>query len=250
MIRLLIAACVLLLPGFRQQPPKRMLPPENLPANRALIHPWIAKILSSDLDGARTIIKRRIATNNPRLLPLVQHMATFTPRQVIFVHGRGYVQCVAKAAIPSPEGKGYCWLVYGQPPDSAIVEQRVKYFDDSLRSTMREFYHRFAESGDETPRLAGQFVREDFLTVRESGFNSEDSIVGWETSTMLYHSSNGDAVFIKPNGATAWRVLETDQTIPLAATFGEFIEEYVAFRHTDDYFDSWSWRAFRERHMR
>lgn len=41
----------------------------------------------------------------------------------------------------------------------------------------------------------------------------------------LWSSGSNPTIFIQPDGATAWRVLETDETIPLATTFAEFIKQ-------------------------
>ena len=92
---------------------------------------------------------------------------------------------------------------------------------------------------------AGQFAYNDWPTAEEFGYRDKSSLGDWVEATLFYHSVNGDAVFIKPNGTTAWRVMETDETIPLASTFAEFVELYAAFRGTHEVFDSWAYREFK-----
>ena len=58
---------------------------------------------------------------------------------------------------------------------------------------------------------------------------------------------NGDSVFIKPDGSTAWHAIETDDMIPIAATLEEFIAIYADFRNTHDVFDSWAYRQFKNK---
>ena len=110
---------------------------------------------------------------------------------------------------------------------------------------MSEFLLRFAGSGEEIAGTAGQFTYDNWPTAEEFGYADENSLGDWNQATVFYHSTNGDAVLIKPNGATAWRVLETDETIPLAKNFAEFVELYAAFRGTSEIFDFWAYRNFK-----
>ncbi len=131
-----------------------------------------------------------------------------------------------------------------QPLDAEKLQARVAFFDEALRPTMSEFLSRFAGSGEEMTGAAGQFSYESFPTAEEFGYADKSSLGTWKDATLFYHSINGDAVFIKPSGATAWRVLETDETIPIATTFAEFIKLYADIRAAHVTFDSWAYRDF------
>ena len=241
---------LLLLPiimlGCNQGPPKAMYPPANVPSNLAKIDPWISSLLSADVSNATRIVAERLNTHDPQLLPLVKRMAEFTPCQVAFASKRGHVRCVRQYVDAQTKKTLYDAIYIVQPLGKDEIQKRVDFFDESLRSTMAEFLMRFGGSGEETADAAGQFAYNHWPTAEEFGYADINSLGKWKEATLLYHSMNGDAVFIKPNGATAWRVLETDETIPLATTFAEFVELYAAFRGTNEAFDSWAYRDFKE----
>lgn len=131
-----------------------------------------------------------------------------------------------------------------QPLDAEKLQARVAFFNDALRPTMFEFLSRFAGSGEKVTGAAGQFSYDSWPTAEEFGYADKSSLGTWKDATLFYHSVNGDAVFITPSGATAWRVLETDETIPIATTFAEFTKLYAGIRATHVTFDSWTYRDF------
>ncbi len=109
---------------------------------------------------------------------------------------------------------------------------------------MAEFWKRFAGAGEDLAGFAGQFAYDFWPTGEAFGFAGDSSLGDWKDARLLYHSRNGDAVLIQPNGATAWRVVETQETIPIASTFEEFVALYAEFRGTHEVFDSWAYREF------
>ena len=241
---LLLLAMVML--GCNQWPPKSMYPPSNVPSGREEIDTWTFSLMDVDVSNASRIVADRLKTDDPKLSPLVNRMVEFIPCQVAFASRRGHVRCVRQYVDAQTNMTQYDAIYIVQPPAKEIIQKRIDFFDESLRSTMSEFLQRFAGSGEEIADAAGQFAYDHWPTAAEFGYAEESSLGDWKEATLLYHSMNGDAVFIKPNGATAWRVLETDETIPLATTFPEFIELYAAFRGTHEVFDSWAYRDFKE----
>lgn len=223
-----------------------MYAPSNVPIDREEIDTWISSLLDVDVSNASRIVAERLKSDDPKLSPLVKRMGEFIPCQIAFASGRGHVRCVRQYLDAQTNMTQYDAIYIVQPPSAGVVQKRVEFFDESLRATMSEFLKRFAGSGEEIAGTAGQFAYDDWPTAEEFGYADKESLGDWNEATLLYHSTNGDAVFIKPNGATAWRVLETDETIPLATTFPEFIELYAAFRGTHEIFDSWAYREFEE----
>lgn len=223
-----------------------MYPPANCPSDGAEIDPWISSLLNADVSNANRIVAERLKTHDPKLLPLVKRMAEYTPCQVAFASKRGHVRCVRQYVDAQTKKTQYDAIYIVQPLGKDKIQKRIDSFDESLRSTMAEFLLRFGGSGEETADAAGQFAYNHWPTAEEFGYADINSLGEWREATLLYHSMNGDAVFIKPDGATAWRVLETDETIPLATTFAEFVELYAAFRGTHEAFDSWAYRDFKE----
>ncbi|XZE18280.1 hypothetical protein SH449x_003568 [Pirellulaceae bacterium SH449] len=240
---LLLTAVVML--GCNQWPPQSMYAPSNVPADREEIDPWTSALLDVDVPTATRLLGERLKSDDPKLSPLVKRMAEFIPVQVAFASGRGHVRCVRQYVDAKSNNPQYDAIYIARPPAKELVMTRIEFFDDSLRTTMSEFLERFAGSGEEI-EMAGQFAYDHWPTAEEFGYAEESSLGDWKEATLLYHAMNGDAVFIKPNGATAWRVLETDETIPLATTFTEFIELYADFRGTHEVFDSWAYREFKE----
>ncbi len=231
--------------GCNQWPPTMMDAPSNVPADRKEIDPWTSSLLDVDVPTAYRLVGERLKSDDPKLAPLVKRMAGFVPIQVAFASERGHVRCVRQYMDAKSNMPQYDAIYIARPPAKEIIQKRLEFFDESLRSTMSEFLERFAGSGEEI-EMAGQFAYDHWPTAKEFGYAEESSLGDWKEATLLYHAMNGDAVFIKPNGATAWRVLETDETIPLATTFPEFIELYADFRGTHEVFDSWAYRKFKE----
>lgn len=235
---------VIVLFGCNQAQPEFMHPPSNLPTNREEIDPWTSSLLDVDVSNASRIVAQRLKSDDPLLSPLVSRMAEFTPCQVVFASMRGHLRCVRQYVDAQSKTTQYDAIYIVQPPPEEIIQERLAFFDESLRPTMSDFLQRFAGSGEETADTAGQFAYDQWPTAEEFGYRDKSSLGDWATATLLFHCHNGDALFIKPNGATAWRVMETDETIPLASTFKEFVELYAAFRETHEVFDSWSYREF------
>ena len=230
--------------GCSTWPPKDMYAPTNVPTDRATIDPWISSLLNVDVSTATRIVKDRLKSEDPRLAPIVKRMSEFTPCKIAFTSELGHVRCVRPYVDASTNQTQYDALYLVQPLSTEQLQKRVDYFEDALRPTMSAFLQRFAGSGEELNGTAGQFAYDSWPTAREFGYSDESNLGTWTDATLLYLCLNGDAVFIKPDGATAWRVLETDETIPLASTFEEFIKLYASFRATPEVFDSWAYRDF------
>ena len=109
------------------------------------------------------------------------------------------------------------------------------------------FLLRFAGSGEEMEGTSGQFTFRHWPSA--SAFVSHDnvSLGDWRDARLFYSAMNGDSVFIKPDGSTAWHVLETNAMIPIASSLEEFIAIYADFRNTHEVFDSWAYRQFRDK---
>lgn len=225
-------------------PPEEMFPPEGVPNNVESIDPWIASVMNANVSKATGIVNERLKSGDTQLAPIVNLMLKFTPCQVAFSSQRGHVRCVRKYLDTSSNQAQYDVFYLVQPLDAEKLERRVGFFDEALRPFMFEFLTRFAGSGEEMTGAAGKFSYESFPTAEEFGYADKSSLGTWKDATLFYHSINGDAVFIKPSGATAWRVLETDETIPIATTFAEFIKLYADIRATHVTFDSWAYRDF------
>ena len=240
---LFLIAVVML--GCNQWPLKSMYAPSNVPADREQIDPWTSSLLDVDVSTASRILADRLKTEDSELSPLVTRMSEFIPCLVAFASRRGYVRCVRQNVDAHTNRTQYDAIYIAQPLGMETLQRRIEFFDKSLRPTMSEFLLRFAGSGEEID-MAGQFAYDHWPTAEDFGYRDKSSLGDWREATLLYHSLNGDAVFIKPDGATAWRVLETDETIPLAETFTDFVKLYAAFRGTNEVFDSWAYREFME----
>lgn len=230
--------------GCSTWPPQHMDAPSNIPKDISAIDPWISSLLDVDVSAATRIVKERLKSDDPLLAPLIKRMSEFTPYKISFASELGHVRCVRQYVDASTNQTQYDALYLVQRLSNEKLQKRLEFFDDALRPTMSEFLQRFAGSGEEMNGTAGQFAYDSWPTAREFGYSNEDSLGTWTDATLLYLCLNGDAVFIQPGGATAWRVLETDKTIPLASTFAEFIKLYAAFRATPEVFDSFSYRDF------
>lgn len=224
-------------------PPDAMLPPSGKTNDFDAIDPWIADFLGKDVKTAQTLMSQRLHTDEPALVPLVIRLTEYVPYQVMFTGGNGYVRCVRRTV--DRDGEAFENVYVAQPLPADDLKRRVEYFDVSIRPLMMAFLSRFAGCGEEMEgAMAGQFC---FLNApRASDLNSrgEDSYGKWRDSVRLYAAVNGDSVFVDEHGATAWHVLETDEIIPIAEAFSEFLKDYADFRATTDEFDSWTWREF------
>jgi hypothetical protein len=230
-------------------PPDEMLPPSNLPRDIDAIDPWIAEFLGKDTKTAKSLMAERLQTDVPNLTPLVDRLAEYVPYQVMFSNGIGYVRCVRRGI--DGNGEAFDSILIAQPLSSEDLNKRLEYFDDSMRPLMKEFLSRFAGCGEEMEEeMAGQFC---FLKAPlASDFNSrdDDSYGDWRNGLRLYAALNGDSVFIDEHGATAWHVIETDEILPIADNFGDFIKAHADFRSTSGVFDSWAWREFATKNSR
>lgn len=225
-------------------PPQEMYAPEGVPKNVESIDPWIASLMNANVSKATGIVNERLKSGDAQLAPIVNLMSKFTPCQVAFSSQRGHVRCVWQYLDVSSNQTQYEAFYLVQPLDAEKLEARVAFFEEGLRPTMSEFLSRFAGSGEEMIGTAGQFSYDSWPTVEEYGYADKSSLGTWKDATLFYHSINGDTVFINPSGATAWRVLETNETIPIATTFAEFIKLYAGIRATYVTFDSWTYRDF------
>jgi hypothetical protein len=231
--------------GCSEATPSKMYPPKDLPSNSATIDLWISTFLNADVATATTIVSKRLQSSDPILAPIIERMSEFTPSQIVYSSGVGHVRCIREYKDVSIGQIQYDALYFAQPLATSELKEHVKYFDVALQNTMLEFLTRFAGSGDEPAAMSGQFAYDSWPTAKDFSCRDSDSLGAWKDAKLLYHSLNGDAVFIRPDGSTAWRVLETDETIPIASTFGEFVELYADFRTTHEAFDSWAFREFR-----
>jgi len=225
-------------------PPQKMFAPVEIPSQKASIHPWVAELLKMDAGEARKHLNDRLACRSPELFPLIQTMEDFVPVQVAFSSDVGYLRCVRKYKDQSTRQTVYDDVYIAQPLPEDRLESRVAYFDRDVQTLARELLKRFAGSGEEMEGTAGQFTLHHWPSA--SDFNSRDtnSYGDWREAKLLYAATNGDSVFIKPNGATAWHTLETDEMSPIANTLEEFIQDYADFRKTHEVFDSWAYRKF------
>ena len=105
---------------------------------------------------------------------------------------------------------------------------------------------RFAGSGEEMEGMAGQFTFRNWPTASDFGPRNDDSFGDWRDAKLFCAAVNGDSVFIKPDGSTAWHVMETDDMITISATLEQFIATYADFRNTHGVFDSWAYREFKK----
>lgn len=226
-----------------QWPPDEMLPPTGKPTDSGTIDPWIAEFLGKDVKTAKSLMSRRLQTDDPDLVPLVSRLAEYVPYQVMFTGGIGYVRCVRRSV--DHNGEVFESIYVAQPLPTDDLNKRAEYFDVSIRPLIVDFLSRFAGCGEEMEgEMAGQFC---FLKAPfASDFNSrsDDSYGAWRDGLLLYAAMNGDSVFVDEHGATAWHVLETDEIVPIAEEFGEFLKDHAEFRATPDAFDSWTWREF------
>lgn len=221
-----------------------MFAPVEIPSQKASIHPWAAELLKSDVAEARRQLNDRLACNSPELSPLIQTMEDYVPVQVVFSSDIGYLRCVRKYKDQSTLQTAYDVVYIAQPLPEDRLESKVAYFNRDVQSLARELLKRFAGSGEEMEGTAGQFAWRHWPSA--SDFDSQDanSYGDWRDAKLLYAAMNGDSVFIKPNGATAWHTLETNEMTPIANTLEEFILVYADFRKTHEIFDSWAYREF------
>ena len=225
-------------------PPTEMYGPVNVPTESARIHPWIAELLVADVSAARRLVNARLECPLPAMIPLVQSMHDFVPVQIVFSSNHGYVRCVRRFAEPTTQEAAYETIYIAQPLSDAATELRVNYFDRDVQPLAREFFKRFAGSGEEMEGTAGQFSFHHWVDA--AAFSSEDrnSLGAWREAKLFYAAMNGDSVFIQPNGATAWHTFETDKMTPIVDSLEEFIQLYADFRKTHEIFDSWYYRQF------
>ena len=246
MIRILVLLLLVSSVGCAedQWPPQKMLAPVEIPSQKSSIDPWVAELLKMDVAEARKHLNDRLACKSSELSPLIQGMEDYVPVQVVFNLDVGYLRCVRSYKDQSTLHAAYDVVYIAQPLPEDRLESRVAYFNRDVQSLARELLKRFAGSGEEMEGNAGQFAWRHWPSA--SDFNSRDanSYRDWRDSKVLYAATNGDMVFIKPTGATAWHALETDEMTPIANTLEEFIQIYADFRKTHEIFDSWAYRRF------
>ncbi len=67
------------------------------------------------------------------------------------------MRCVRQYMDAKSNMPQYDAIYIARPPAKEIIQKRLEFFDESLRSTMSEFLERFAGSGEEI-EMAGQFA--------------------------------------------------------------------------------------------
>jgi hypothetical protein len=225
-------------------PPQKMFDPVNIPTENSSLHPWIVTLLKLDVADARKHLNERLACNSPAFLPLIKSMNDYVPVQVAFSSDVGYLRCVRKYKDEATGQTAYHAVYIAQPLSDDRLDAKVAYFNPEVQPLAREFVSRFAGSGEEMEGAGGQFTFKHWPSF--SNFNSSEANLqgDWRDAKLLYSAQNGDSVFIKSDGATAWHTLETDKVTPIATTLEEFIELYAAFRGTEKSFDSWAYRNY------
>ena len=236
-----------LLMGCNDWPPEKMYSPVAAPANAADVDPWIGKLLDSDVASATKLLNERISSDSVALETLVQRMSEFVPCQVSFSTGIGYLRCARRYKDVTSGKYMYDVLYIAQPMPDHVLRSRLDYFDQLVRPLAKAFLLRFAGSGEEMEGTAGHFTFLHWPTASDFGSRNDESFGDWRDDRLFYAAMNGDSVFIKPDGSTAWHVIETDAMIPIASTLEEFIRIYADFRSTHEVFDSWAFREFKDK---
>ena len=219
-----------------------MLPPLNVPLDASASAPWIHGLLNSDADTVAVAIRDRIVADSSfdSTSVMASWIAEYQPRQIVFNESTGFVACI------KIRDNSVVDRIYVPEPlsDSTIVE-RTSYFHVDIQAEMAEFFKRFAGVGQEMEGDAGQFTLYDFPSAAEIAYYKPKTLGDWKTSRLLYSAQNGDSVFVNATGATAWRVMETNELVPLFDNLSTFISHFVQLRSSrDDIFDSWSSRKF------
>lgn len=235
---------VAMITGCTDWPPTQMYQPADLPGDRRQVHRWISRFLEVDVATARRILDERLDTNANQLKPLVHRMGEFIPCQVHHRSGVGYVRCIRRYYDTDSRTMAYESLYIAEPPPAEALQSVIAFFDEPIRPLARNFIERFAGSGEEMEGMAGHFTFSDWPLASEFNAGTEESFGGWLNAKLLYIALNGDSVFVRMNGSTAWHVLETDEIIPIAQSFAEFITIYADFRGSHETFDSWSYRDY------
>ena len=233
--------------GCDDWPPKKLYPPDAVPTNSADIDPWIGKLLNSDVASATKILHERISSDTMGLEPLERLFSEFVPCQVSFSSGTGYLRCMRrhKDIASGQYMVDVCYIA--QPIPDRLLRSRLDHIDHSVRPLAEAFFLRFAGAGEEMEGTSGQFTYSHWPKASSFGTRDDASFNDWRDARLFYAAMNGDSVFIKPDGSTAWHVLETNAMIPIASTLEEFIRIYADFRNTHDVFDSWAYREFKDR---
>jgi len=244
---LILPLTLTLLMGCNDWPPEKMYPSVAVPANTEDVDPWIKKLLHSDVASATNLLNARISSDSVGLEPLVRRMSEFVPCQVSFSSGVGYLRCTRRYKDVTSGQYMYDALYIAQPMPDQLLRSRLDYFDQSVRPLAKTFLLRFAGSGEEMEGTAGHFTFLHWPTASDFGSRNDESFGDWRDARLFYAAMNGDSVFIKPDGSTAWHVIETDAMIPIASTLEEFIRIYADFRTTHAVFDSWAYRIFKDK---
>lgn len=224
--------------------PEKMFAAIDVPAEKSSVHPWMAGLLASNVPEAQRHLNERLACDHPELVPIIKMMEGYVPVQMVFSSSIGYLRCVRKYDDHATHKSEYDVLYVAQPLSSEVLESRVTYFDRDVQSLARELLKRFAGSGEQMEESSGQFTFKHWPSADAFNSREDNSFGDWRDAKLLYAAMNGDSVFIKPNGATAWHTLETDEITPIANTLGDFIETYADFRKTHEVFDSWNYRKY------
>lgn len=216
---------------------------KNLPT-KAELHPWIAVLWDREPSQAMQTLQQRLTdTESPELLALAERLEEFTPYSIECADGIAYLFCSRLDSRGRLKGDVVDNFYISQPPTPTELEERVAFYDKALQPLMKSFWSKYAGAGEEmSGEYAGQFLLHD-AAAKDYDSDTEARFGKWKNSKVLYHARNGDLVLIDSSGATAWHVMETNENLPLTATFPEFLVHYAAFLGSD-VFDSWASRDF------
>jgi hypothetical protein len=213
---------------------------------KSQLHEWIASLCERESTNVAAAIQLRLTdTDSPELLLLAKRLAEFTPYSIEYSENNAYVFCSRLDAHGRLQNDVVENYYLSQPIDAAVLRKRVAFYDEKIRALLKSFWSKYAGAGEEMAGFAGQFLLED-AECKDYDLEAEERFGKWHAAHVLYNARNNDLVLINPQGATAWFVMETNEVVPLAATFPEFLKHYTAFLGSD-VFDSWSSRKFLEK---
>jgi hypothetical protein len=212
---------------------------------KSQLHEWIAPLCDQESTTVAASIQERLTdTESPELLALAERLTEFTPYSIEYSDGDAYVFCTrfdARGRLRNDVADNFFLC---QPLAEEELESQIAFYDDAIQPLMKSFRSKYAGAGESTTH-SGHFLRND-TPASDYDSDTEWRFGKWKDARVLYNAANGDLVMIDRHGATAWHVMETNENIPLTATFPDFLKHYTAFLGSD-VFDSWSSRKFLEK---